>query len=196
MPIGAAVSTDVSASTGTTSNALSPQSGRSDHITQHEHILGVVGEATAGRSQVDNITEDRVITRGRVACVEPHTVPRGPRPRFEVGLLPRLSDRAVAANAQCFVLHPDHGDMIVAEGRTGGSWKSPKQKFGSLCAEGEQMDQIHKVIKSNLPLPFIEDRNPFTTLDQALVKPSGSSVYVKWHSRLLIPKPKPSTRPQ
>ena len=130
MPIGAAVSTDVSVSTATTSNGLSPQSGRSDCLTRNEDGLGAVGEFSGGRSQINSIAEDRVTTRGMMTETETATAPCGPRPRFEVGLLPRLLDNAIAANAQCFILHPDYGDLIVAEGRTGGSWKSPKQKFG------------------------------------------------------------------
>ena len=47
------------------------------------------------------------------------------------------------------------------------------------------MVQIHRIIKPGLPLIFNEARQPFTTMDQALVKPFGSTVYVKWYTRLL-----------
>ncbi|KAG0595081.1 hypothetical protein M758_UG137600 [Ceratodon purpureus] len=90
----------------------------------------------------------------------------------------------------CFILHLDKGDTVVAEGRTSGSWKCKSQKLGHLCKDGEKMVQIHKVIVPNLPLIFIEERQPFTLMDHALVKPCRSSVYVKWHSRLLISKKK------
>lgn len=117
-----------------------------------------------------------------------HAAPRQPREKFSVGLLPRITSNAIAVNSLCFILHPDHGDTVVAEGRAGASWKAPSGKFGNMCREGQQMVQIHKIIVPNLPLPIMEDRQPFTILEHALVKPSGSSVYVKWESRLLIKK--------
>ena len=185
MPIGAAVSTDISVDTGTTSHGLSPQSGRVDS----ERINMLAGPTGCFASNdpapvIDN-SLPKVTTRRMVSTTEKEAAPRGPRPRFELTLQPRITSGPIAANALCYILHPDHGNTIVAEGRTGGSWKSPSQKYGSLCSEGEQMVQIHKILKQNLPLPIIEDRVPFTTMDQALVKPSGSSVYVKWKSRLL-----------
>ena len=40
------------------------------------------------------------------------------------------------------------------------------------------MVQIHKVeVIPNVPLTFVEDRQPFATMDHALVKPYGSKVY-------------------
>ena len=98
--------------------------------------------------------------------------------RFDLGMLPRIMSTPLAAKCFCYVLHPDKRDTIVAEGRTGGSWKSHSAKFGSLCSEGEQMVQIHKILVPNLPLIFVEDRQPFTLLEHALMKPSRSSVYI------------------
>ncbi|KAG0596445.1 hypothetical protein M758_UG254900 [Ceratodon purpureus] len=138
-------------------------------------------------------TQDGVQTRGMATLVVKEPQVRPPRPRFEYGLMPRITKGAIAVNCLCYVLHPDHADIIVAEGRAGGSWKSPSSKFGSMCAEGEQMVQIHKIIKPNVPLIFIEERQPFTLLEHAVVKPAGSSVYVKWHSKLL--RKKPTTKP-
>ncbi|KAG0573626.1 hypothetical protein KC19_VG194700 [Ceratodon purpureus] len=115
---------------------------------------------------------------------------RGPRQRFEYRLLPRVTSGPIAANKQVYILHPDFADIIVAEGRSGGSWKSQSAKFGKMCEEGQQIVQIHKIIKPNVPLIFIEERQPFMVLEHALVKPHGSSVYMKWLSNLLQAKPK------
>ncbi|KAG0575081.1 hypothetical protein KC19_VG316500 [Ceratodon purpureus] len=95
---------------------------------------------------------------------------------------------AIAANTSCYVLHPEHGDTIIAEGRIGGSWKSPSGRYGSLCAEGEHMVQLHRIVVSNLPLLFVKQRQPFTLMGHALVKPKGSNVYVRWLSKLLWQK--------
>ena len=194
MPIGAAVSTEVSASIRTSGADQSPHPS-AEYNAQHgtsecrpqEGSQGTVALHQPGQSSP---CREGVSTRGMTLEEQNQVPPRGPRPRFEIGLLPRICDGALVANCLCYVLHPDKGDTIVAEGRTGGSWKSPKQKFGNLCCDGEQMVQLHKIMSPNLPLIFIEDRQPFTLMEHALVKPSGSSVYVKWHSRLLVKKPK------
>ena len=196
MPIGAAVSTDLSASVGTMSRAsLSPR--RSDLLSPSTTNFQTPARRTnASQSLVSSDADqdashvvDGVTTRGMIVLGD-SPPPRPPRLRFEIGMLPRITSGALAANKPCFILHPDHGDTVVAEGKTGGSWKSPSQKLGALCLEGQQMVQVHKIIKTGLPLIFSEQRHPFTTLDQALVKPSGSGVYVKWYSRLLHKKPK------
>lgn len=191
MPIGAAVSTDISASTATTSVGPSPQSELSPaQVSCTQRDVGLLSPNET-ETLVD-VDQDGVITRGMALTTEKEALPRGPRPRFELTLTPRMTSHPIAANHPCYILHPGHGNCIVAEGRTGGSWKSPSQKLGSLCKEGEQMVQIHKVNKPNLPLPILEERQPFTVLEHALVKPAGSSVYVKWPSKFLWKKPKTS----
>lgn len=189
MPIGPAVSTDMSASIGTMSNDVSPH--HSIGSTPQTQTTRPIPQSTHAHANVEAAGHDGVTTRGMATAVDTDPVQRPPREKFPLTLLPRLASGALAANIACYVLHPDCGSMIVAEGRSGGSWKSPKQKFGSFCSEGEQMVQIHKINKPGLPLPFIEDRQPFTILDHALVKSSGSSIYVKWPSNMLVKKNKP-----
>ena len=199
MPIGAAVSTDLSASIGTASHAsLSPRPSAftSPSTTNNQpRATNDAGQSVVSTQINHGIAQvsDGVTTRGMTLQEELPT-PRPPRERFELGLLPRLLNDAIAVNSLCYILHPDHGETIVAEGKTGGSWKSPSTKFGKLCLEGQQMVQVHKIIKTGLPLIFSESRHPFTTLDEVLVKPAGSGVYVKWYSKLLIRKPKPAVR--
>ena len=196
MPIGAAVSTDLSGSMGTYSNDVSnPPSGQMSPSTAHHrrqparsnaaHSLDYPSDGEGGLNLPDGVT-----TRGMTVQADTPTA-RPPRMRFEVGLLPRFPGTAIAVNSLVFILHPDHGDTIVAEGKAGGSWKSPGSKFGKLCLEGQQMVQVHKVLKTGLPLIFSEERHPLKMLDEAAVKSSGSTIYVKWYSRLLIKKPKP-----
>lgn len=191
MPIGGAVSTDVSGSIRTAPHNQSPhRSVDNRHISHNDHHPGpdshLTQETPSNTHLNSGSIREGVATRSITSNSETETRVREPQLRFELALLPRLTRDAIAANSFCYILHPDRGDTIVAEGRTGGSWKSPNHKFGSLCAEGEQMVQIHKII-----IP-IDDRQPFTLLDHALVKPLGSSVYIKWHSRLIHRKNKPS----
>ena len=196
MPIGIAVSTEVSASIGNASQELSPHPSHeytTPSQSQRQRRTGspVSGSGNATCVNPANEAPDGVTTR-RMATVTKslQATPRQPREKFSVGLLPRLTSGAIAVNCLCFILHPDHGETVVAEGRAGASWKAPSAKYGNLCSEGEQMVQIHKIIVPNLRLAIVEDRQPFTVLEHALVKASGSSVYMKWMSRLLIKKPK------
>ena len=189
MPIGVVVSIDVSVSTATTSHGLSPQSGRSDTPRSYAHSEGIAQVSTdPAAAQTDE--QGGVTTRGRATSLEKVPQSQGPNPRTDLILHPRSTRDAIAANLLCFILHLDYGSTITAEGRAGGSWKSPSAKLGSLCSEGQQMVQIHKLNKPNIRLPFIEERQPFTLLDHALVKPTGSSVYVKWPTNLLWKKTK------
>ena len=195
MPVGGAVSAEVSASirTAGADHSPHPSIGNSVQYTTSDQRPLVnpppIREPVV-RSNETGPSPDGVSTRRQLREEESAEPVRGPRPRFELGLSPRITDNPVAANCQCFILHPDKYLTIVAEGRTGGSWKSPSQKLGNLCHEGEQMVQVHKIIVPNLRLLFIEERQPFTLLDHALVKSSGSSVYVKWKSNLLVKKAK------
>ena len=185
MPIGAATSNDVSRSIGTTSHDASPRPAVQSVVRSESHAIPTKRSPVSAPSQFQPVegelgsTHDGGITRGMATLTEKVPMPRGPHERFEYGLLPRVTSGPIAANSLCCILHPDHRDIIVAEGRSGGSWKSHSAKFGSLCEEGEQMVQIHKIIKPNVSLLFIEERQPFTVLEHALVKPHGSSVYVK-----------------
>ena len=189
MPIGAAVSTDISVSAETTSADASPHP-IDKSIVRHEERMQDNPPPAPSRN-MDIGATDGVTTRGMASTSDPSHCIVGNRGRLPLTLQPRDSNDSVAANTLCFILHPGHGNNIVAEGRTGGSWKSPSGKFGLLCQEGEQMVQIHKILIPGLRLIFIEERQPFTILDHALVKPSGSSVYVKWLTRLLWKRKKP-----
>ena len=101
-------------------------------------------------------------------------------------MLPRLSDDPIACNKPCFILHPDFPDAVVAEGKSGGSWKAKTQKLGHLCNKGEQMVQVHKVSQTGCRLLHVEERQSFRILDDAVVKKTGSAIYVKWDTRYLV----------
>ncbi|KAG0574626.1 hypothetical protein KC19_VG277600 [Ceratodon purpureus] len=195
MPIGTAVSTDKSPSAGTMSHDISPHPSDANTPISQPHRPSIHRLPATGNLESelgDPALQDGVTTRGMANATDPKPRERGPREKFDLTLLPRIQSTALAANTLCFILHPDSGNAIVAEGWTGGSWKSPKQKFGHLCAAGEQMVQVHKILRPGLPLPFLEERQLFSVLEHALVKPSGSSVYVKWLSNLLVKKNKSS----
>lgn len=114
--------------------------------------------------------------------------PSQERIRHGLLMLPRLTRDPIACNKPCYVVHPDFPDKVVAEGKTGGSWKSKTQRFSHLCSQGEQMVQVHTVTNPKYKLMHIEDKQLFTVLGDALVKKSGSSVFMKWDSRYLIRK--------
>ncbi|KAG0588034.1 hypothetical protein KC19_2G210300 [Ceratodon purpureus] len=98
---------------------------------------------------------------------------------------PRAGNDAIAVNKLCYITHPDSGDTVIAEGKTGGSWKARAQKLGNLCGSGEQMVQVHRILIPNMPLLHVEDRQSFLTVDDAVVKASGSNIFVKWNARYL-----------
>ncbi|KAG0572668.1 hypothetical protein KC19_VG115400 [Ceratodon purpureus] len=203
MPIGTAISTDVSASMGTTSNEQS--SRPSSFATPCSNIrrqdlrdsLSTPLQRQANCIADMHSAPDGVTTRGMTTVADRTTEKRPPRMRFELTLSPRITNHALAANSLCYILHLTCGKTIVAEGRAGGSWKCPSGKYETFCTEGQQMVHVHKIFVPNLPLLHVEDRHHLRTLDEALVKPSGSSVYVKWDTRLLwkrnkIPRAPPS----
>ena len=136
------------------------------------------------------VVDSRVSTRSRGATTDPilaDGVTEGAE-RTKCALKEKAD--AIACMRPCWILHPNAGDNIVAEGRAGGSWKSPTQKFGYLCGFGDQMVQVHRVFYGNHRLLYTEERNPnLTTLKDAVVKPKYSNVYIKWDSRFLIAKP-------
>ena len=131
----------------------------------------------------------RVHTRAQ-SNADPEEVDRRERhsERIRHGLimLPRISDDPVACNKPVYILHPDFPDKVVAEGKSGGSWKAKTQKFGHLCAKGEQMVQVHVINIEKCRLLHVEGRQPFTVLDDAVVKRTGSNVFVKWSTRYLV----------
>ena len=131
-----------------------------------------------------------VSTRSRVAVAKTGTFQGMPCSLGKTKCAPKEKAEAIACNRPCWILHPNAGDEIIEEGRAGGSWKSSTQKFGHLCAYGEQMVQIHKVFSCDHPLLYCEERNPdFKSVKDAVVKPKYSNVNIKWDSRFLIAKP-------
>ena len=50
------------------------------------------------------------------------------------------------------------------------------------------MIQVHKVLIPHLRLLHAKDRQPFESLDDAVVKSTGSNVFVKWDSRYIHKK--------
>ncbi|KAG0572779.1 hypothetical protein KC19_VG124300 [Ceratodon purpureus] len=151
MPVGAVVSAEVSASIRSVATEHSPHPSVDTHshfggadLGHQQYNMDPEPSAAISISACNNV--DGVSTRRMTIMEEAGPIVRAPRERFDVGLLPRICSGPLAANCLCYVLHPDKGTTIVAEGRTEGSWKSPSLKFGSLCKEGEQMVQIHKLI--------------------------------------------------
>lgn len=97
-------------------------------------------------------------------------------------ITPRLTADAVAANKPIWILHPEHGDTAVAQGKSGISWKS-KTKMGAMCANGEQWIFVHRVLKSNVQVLFGGNCDGVQTLESALPPSSGKHECIKWSSR-------------
>ncbi|KAG0625678.1 hypothetical protein M758_2G072900 [Ceratodon purpureus] len=108
------------------------------------------------------------------------------RIRHGLMIMPRITDDPVACNKPCYILHPDLPDVVVADGKTGGSWKAKTLKFGHLCNKGEQMVQVHQIRVPKCRLLHVEEKQAFSTLDDALVKSRGSNVFIKWSSKHLV----------
>ncbi|KAG0589266.1 hypothetical protein KC19_1G008400 [Ceratodon purpureus] len=128
-------------------------------------------------------------TRGRgipleVECAGVDRLVHDPSLQFP----PRSGNEAIAVNKFCYITHPDTGDIVVAEGKTGGSWKAKGSRYGNLCNVGEQMVQIHRVFLPDLRLLHIEDRQSFRTTSDAVVKANHSNVYVKWDAKYIHKK--------
>jgi hypothetical protein len=51
--------------------------------------------------------------------------------------IPRLVSDPLPAGKFVWILHPCHGDIVVAQGKTGVGWKS-KSKLGTHCIPGQQ----------------------------------------------------------
>ncbi|KAG0595071.1 hypothetical protein M758_UG136700 [Ceratodon purpureus] len=105
-----------------------------------------------------NLVITVMATRGRGILVEMETMGldksvNDPSLQFP----PRSGNEAIAVNKLCYLTHPDTGDIVVAEGKTGGSWKAKGSRFGNLCNVGEQMVQIHRAFVPDLRLLHIED---------------------------------------
>ena len=165
--------------------------GEAQTPTETEPRSPCTESAQTGPHTTSPVVDSRVSTRSRVGLgTEAVTFEGIGEDTERTKCAPKEKAEAIACSRACWILHPDAGDEIVAEGRAGGSWKCPTQKFGHLCSFGDQMVQVHRLILGNHRLLHSEERNPgFATLKDAIVKPKFSNVYIKWDSRFLIAKP-------
>ena len=192
-----AVSTDVS-DQSVANGSMFDSAGASDSVPEEppsnfpmSHNRRTPAQPVAPRPQAPTLQDPHQvinhfpakITRGRGVPME---LDSGDEDTFECAALkfpPRTGNDAVAVNKVCYLTHPDTGDKVIAEGKTGGSWKAKAQKLGHLCNQGQQMVQVHRIIIQNVRLLHVEERQPFLTVDEAVVKPTGSNVFVKWDSK-------------
>ncbi|KAG0572478.1 hypothetical protein KC19_VG098400 [Ceratodon purpureus] len=127
-------------------------------------------------------------TRRGNSAIDPYSTSQDPPFNAALKFPPRTSGDAIVVNKLCYISHPNAGNHAIAEGKTGESWKAKPQKFGNLCGPGEQMVQVHRVFIPNQRLLYIEDRQPFQTADDCVVKATGSNIYIKWDTRYLHKK--------
>lgn len=136
---------------------------------------------------VPSVTEAARPAEVRINSCQPTNDPNT-EGSLEQEWVPHSTSDPIACNKLCWILHPHHPDEVVAVGITGGSWRSKTMKFGALCVKGEQMVQIHKVAIPNVRVLYSEDRFQFDSIDEAVVNPSCTKVYIKWASKYILKK--------
>lgn len=171
-----AESTDVSEN-----HAGSDASETCGHIDRHALAVHPSGQRNRHSAPTTAVAPTKDLNR--LTECEPTT-----RASHEREWMPRNSEDPIACNKLCLVLHPQHVGVVVAEGVTGGSWRSKTMKFGALCAKGEQMVQIHRVLVTNVPVMHCGDRFGFSSIDEAVVSPSCKKTYIRWASNYLLKK--------
>ncbi|KAG0573148.1 hypothetical protein KC19_VG152500 [Ceratodon purpureus] len=135
-----------------------------------------------------NVTFETLASRERSTTVSMESLPVAPSPSRTLKFPPRIGSDVIAVNKPSYICHLDMGNDAVVEGRTGGSWKAKSQKLGTLCQQGEQMVQIHKVLVPHVPLLHLESRQPFQCLEEAIAKSTGSNVFIKWDCKYIHKK--------
>lgn len=100
-------------------------------------------------------------------------------------LTPRLTLNPLPASKTVWVLHPNHENIVVAQGKSGVGWKS-KSKLGALCKQGEQWVQIHRVFVEDTVHMCEDEAGEWKLLGNALPPSSGKHKMVKWESRYLV----------
>ncbi|KAG0595406.1 hypothetical protein M758_UG163800 [Ceratodon purpureus] len=97
------------------------------------------------------------------------------------------TDTPVPSKKLVWIIHPEHGEVIVASGRTGPGPRSKVVKDGPPCLIGAQWIHVLRVFKHAVgvmhPCPD-DDRR---TLDCALPPKRGRHELLLWNSRYLIP---------
>lgn len=88
-------------------------------------------------------------------------------------------------NRQCWVLHFEHPGVVVAQGKSGRSWRTRNKTNNGVqeCDEGEQLVQVTRVFLSGVPIMNVNDMNDITVLDDALSTPTA---FLKWSNAHLV----------
>lgn len=99
-------------------------------------------------------------------------------------MTPRRSNEPVPANKFVWLLHPCYENSVVAQGKSGVSWKS-KSKLAANLTIGEQLVQVHRVFMKNVPALCHVTGDPFKIVEDALPTPNGRNKYLIWDTRFL-----------
>lgn len=100
-------------------------------------------------------------------------------------ITPRLTNDPIPANKFCWILHPCHENLVVAQGKSGVAWKS-KSKLAADCVISEQLVQVHRTFVKEVEAMCFVTRDEFKTLDDALPPSSGKHKFMKWDTRHLV----------
>ena len=97
------------------------------------------------------------------------------------------SDAVVPAKKAVWIVHPDHGEIVVAAGKTGPGPKSKAMKDGPPCPHGAQWVHILRVFKQSVKVLYPSSSDERHSLDCALPPKRGRHGLLLWDSRFLIP---------
>ena len=99
----------------------------------------------------------------------------------------RESSALVPAKKAVWIVHPDHGEVVVAAGRTGPGPKSKAVKDGPQCPPGVQWIQVLRIFKPTIRVLYPSPTDDRTHLDCALPPKRGKHALLMWDSRYLVP---------
>ncbi|KAG0579156.1 hypothetical protein KC19_4G077300 [Ceratodon purpureus] len=97
------------------------------------------------------------------------------------------SDTLVPAKKSIWIIHPQHGEIVVAAGRTGPGPRSKVMKEGPPCPTGAQWIYVLRVFKTAVGVMHPSPGDERRTLDCALPPKRGRHELLLWNSRFLIP---------
>ncbi|KAG0596808.1 hypothetical protein M758_UG286100 [Ceratodon purpureus] len=97
------------------------------------------------------------------------------------------SDAIVPAKKSVWIVHPDHGEIVVAAGKTGPGPKSKVMKDGPPCPHGAQWVHVLRVFKHSVKILYPSSTDDRHSLDCALPPKRGRHGLQMWDSKFFIP---------
>ena len=99
----------------------------------------------------------------------------------------RESSTLIPAKKAVWIIHPDHGEVVVAFGRTGPGPKSKALKDGPQCPAGVQWIHVLRIFKPSIRVMYPSPTDERQHLDCALPPKRGKHELLMWDTRYLVP---------